>query len=64
MSSQKTETKSVKVQITLPEEIAQMVEEEVRGTYTTKSYWFLKILKEYFEQKDKKKKGSISLDIK
>ncbi len=64
MRSRQTETKSVKVQITLPEDIAIKVEEEARKSHFSKSFWFLKILNEYFEQKDKKKIGVISLDIK
>lgn len=66
MRSRQTETKSIKVQITLPENIVTMIEEEVKGTYSSKSFWFLKLLTEHFEQKekDKNKKKIISLDIK
>jgi len=64
MSSRQSEKKSVKVQITLPEDIAKKIEEEVRESYSSKSYWFLKIVNEYFEQKEKKKKSIISLNIK
>lgn len=64
MKSRQTETKSVKVQITLPEHIVKMIEEEVKGAYSSKSFWFLKLLTEHFEDKDKNKKKIISLDIK
>jgi metal-responsive CopG/Arc/MetJ family transcriptional regulator len=64
MSLHQSEKKSVKVQITLPEDIAKKIEEEVRESYSSKSYWFLKIVNEYFEQKEKKKKSVISLNIK
>lgn len=64
MSSRQSEKKSVKVQITLPEDIAKKIEEDARESYTSKSYWFLKIVNEYFEQKEKKKKSVISLNIK
>lgn len=64
MRSRKYDIKSVKVQITLPEDIARKIEEEASGSYSSKSYWFLKILNEYFEQKEKKNKSIISLDIK
>lgn len=66
MRSRQTDTKSVKVQITLPANIVTMIEEEVKDTYSSKSFWFLKLLTEYFEQKekDKSKKKIISLDIK
>ncbi|MBY0282096.1 MAG: hypothetical protein K2W94_08090 [Alphaproteobacteria bacterium] len=47
--------KKVKVQISLPIEIVNKIEEEIRDTYLTKSGWFLKVVKEHFEQNSNKK---------
>ena len=64
MSSHQSSKRSIKVQITLPEEVLKKIEDEIRESYSSKSFWFLKIVNEYFEQKEKKKKSVISLNIK
>jgi hypothetical protein len=51
--------KGIKIQITLPKELADLVEKEIEETHTTKTTWFIKITKEYFDEKnirDRKKK--------
>jgi metal-responsive CopG/Arc/MetJ family transcriptional regulator len=63
MQTRQSEKKSVKVQITLPEDIVQKIEEDIKESYSSKSFWFLKIINEHYEQKEKKKKNFISLNI-
>jgi metal-responsive CopG/Arc/MetJ family transcriptional regulator len=55
--------KKVKVQITLPEEIIEKIEEEIKKSYLSKSSWFLKLAQAYFEQKNKSSKKVIELDF-
>lgn len=53
-------TKQVKVQISLPTEIVEKINEEIKGSYQSKSGWFLKIVKDYFD--NKKTKTTIRLN--
>lgn len=64
MQTHQSETRAVKFQITLPKDIAQKVEEDIKKSYSSKSFWFLKIITEHYEQREKKNKNFISLDIK
>lgn len=54
-------TKKTKVQITLPEELVQEIENECNRDYLTKSAWFLKVVKAALEKKEKRR--VIQLDI-
>ena len=47
--------RQVKVQISLPVELVEKIEEEIKNAYLTKSGWFLKIVKDYFDAKKSKK---------
>lgn len=49
MSSQQ----SVKIQITLPLEVSEKIDKEIKESYTKKSLWFLKIIEEHFNNKEK-----------
>jgi metal-responsive CopG/Arc/MetJ family transcriptional regulator len=58
--------KKSKIQITLPSDLIQRIEEDISETYTNKSLWFEKIVNYYFENKDKgmaKSKKVIELEI-
>lgn len=55
--------KGVKYQITLPKELSEKVEIDLKETYLTKSAWFNKLAKEYLDSKDKKTKKYIELNI-
>lgn len=52
---------SLKVQITLPSELVDKIEEELDGTYQSKSSWFLERVMDYFKGKSSNK--FIELDI-
>lgn len=47
--------KNKKVQITLPDEIVQEIERELKESYLSKSGWFLKVAKEALDKRRKKK---------
>lgn len=57
--------KGIKYQITIPKALADQIEADMEISYLTKSAWFIKLAKEYFERKDKLKNGKklIKLDI-
>lgn len=60
--------KGTKVQITLPTNVVEKIEVELKKTYLPKSDWFLKVVEEYFSAKKEKRNGKelrkrINLDI-
>lgn len=57
--------KGIKYQITIPKELSDRIEIDMEQTYLTKSAWFIKLAKEYLDDRDKAKKGKklIELDI-
>ncbi len=59
--------RGIKIQVTLTKELAELVEKEIKSSYTTKSAWFTKIITDFFEQKgreDSTRKKGIDLQIK
>jgi hypothetical protein len=60
--------KGKKVQITLPVDIVEKIEADLKKTYLPKSDWFLKIVEEYFAAQLENNNGKssrklIDLDI-
>jgi hypothetical protein len=60
--------KGKKVQITLPVDIVEKIEADLKKTYLPKSDWFLKLVVEYFSTQlendnNKRSKKLIELDI-
>lgn len=59
--------KRVKIQLTLPKDLVDLVEKETSDNFTSMSLWFEKILRQFFEEKTKTdqsmKKKVIELDI-
>ena len=59
--------RGTKIQVTLSKELAELVEKEIKASYSTKSAWFTKIISDFFEQKgreDGTRKKVIDLQIK
>lgn len=55
--------KGVKYQLTIPKDLSEKIEKDIEETYRTKSSWFIKLANEYFEDKEKKGKKFIDLNI-
>jgi metal-responsive CopG/Arc/MetJ family transcriptional regulator len=59
--------KRIKIQLTLPRELVELVEKETSENYTSMSLWFEKVLRQYFDEKTKNDQGTgkkvIELDI-
>ena len=59
--------KRVKIQLTLPKDLADLVEKETSENFTSMSLWFEKILRQLFERKIKdpqsNNKKILELDI-
>jgi hypothetical protein len=48
VESKMKKSKGIKVQITLPTEIVEKIEVDLKKTYLPRSDWFLKVVEEYF----------------
>ncbi|MDR2780929.1 MAG: type II toxin-antitoxin system HicB family antitoxin [Holosporaceae bacterium] len=55
--------KSVKVQLTLPEEVLKKIDENVENSFSTRSGWFLEAALEALKRKECNVKKIIELDI-
>ena len=55
--------KSIKIQLTLPEEVVQKIDVEIANSFSTRSGWFLKIALEELKRKEQNVKKIIDLDI-
>jgi metal-responsive CopG/Arc/MetJ family transcriptional regulator len=59
--------KRIKIQVTLPKDIAEKIEKEVSDNFMSMSSWFEKFIRQYFEEQTKTsqamKKKVIELDI-
>lgn len=59
--------RGVKIQFTVTKELSELVEKEIKDSYSTRSTWFTKLITEYFEQKtklDPQKKKRLELKVK
>ena len=59
--------RGIKIQFTVTKDLADLVEKEIKNSYSTRSTWFTKLIIEYFEQKtklDPQKKKLLELKIK
>lgn len=56
-------SKGVKFQITLSQDLALLVEEELKETHMTKTSWISKLIHDHFKQKKGDIKKVISLNI-
>ena len=59
--------RGIKIQFTVTRELGELVEKEVKNSYSTKATWFTKLITEHFEQKTKQepqKKKLLELTIK
>lgn len=59
--------RGIKIQFTVTKELGDLVEKEIKNSYSTKATWFTKLITEYFEQKtkqDPQKKKLLDLKIK
>jgi metal-responsive CopG/Arc/MetJ family transcriptional regulator len=55
--------KTIKVQLTLPEEVLKKIDEDIASSFSTRSGWFLKIALEALKRKEQNVKKIIDLDI-
>ena len=55
--------KTIKVQLTLPEEVVKKIDNGIAESFSTRSGWFLKIALEEFKRAEKNVKKIIELDI-
>lgn len=55
--------KGIKYQITIPKELSERIEKDLEETYLSKTAWFIKLAKEYLDNKEKKTKKIIQLNI-
>lgn len=55
--------KTIKVQLTLPEEVIKKIDEEISTSFSTRSGWFLKIALEELKRKEQNVRKIIELDI-
>jgi metal-responsive CopG/Arc/MetJ family transcriptional regulator len=55
--------KTIKVQLTLPEEIVTKIDKEIAISFSTRSGWFLKIALEELKRSEQNVKKVIDLDI-
>jgi metal-responsive CopG/Arc/MetJ family transcriptional regulator len=55
--------KTIKVQLTLPEEVMNRVDKEIARSFSTRSGWFLKIALEELKRIERNVKKVIDLDI-
>lgn len=59
--------RGIKIQLTVTKELADLVEKEIKNSYSTRSTWFTKLIIEHFEQKarvDPQKKKLLELKVK
>lgn len=56
-------TKNIKVQITLPKQIVEDIDEELKESLISRSTWFLKVAKAELEKKGIRNKKILKLDI-
>jgi metal-responsive CopG/Arc/MetJ family transcriptional regulator len=59
--------RGVKLQITLPKELAEQVDKEVKNSYTTRSALLIKVIHDFLENKAKEeqpRKKVLELNIK
>lgn len=64
MKDSEISKKAGKIQITLPLELIKKIDEEIKQSYTKKSMWFLKIVEEYFESKERNQSTKKSINLK
>lgn len=55
--------KGTKVQITLPTYIVEKIEVDLKKTYLPRSDWFLKVVEEYFSNRNEQSEGKNSKKI-
>jgi metal-responsive CopG/Arc/MetJ family transcriptional regulator len=55
--------KSIKIQLSLPEEIVKKIDKDVSETFSTRSGWFLKLAIEELKRKESNIKKVIDLNI-
>ena len=53
----------IKYQITIPKELSDRIEEDLKNTYLSKSSWFVKLAREYIDNKEKNKTKKKVLDL-
>lgn len=57
------EKNSVKLQITLPKEILETIDEELKRIFMSRSQWFLKLATEELQKKKKDVKKTLELKL-